>query len=652
MGLRDVGGKVLHRLLRRRLTPKLEVAAGDNQFGGLQGRATDFASMYIRAVTTRLRRDGRTFAVLFVDLEAAFYSVCREAALPLPRNAEEWTSYLRARNWAADDVNAFARLLGSDCACTWGQVNQHLAAAIAVAHSGAWAAIESRAELVGLKRGTMPGDPLADSVYMLLAAKILQEIREELSEVGLGQLALQPPEQLSLLDVAQWPHLMPTDVAYADDIAFVVVGEAQDITERLKRTALIVKAAFQRYFHAVNFSVGKTEAIIAFHGRGSRKHKCELFDAVSKIRLDDTDCLAVVPAYKHLGGLVVDRCSMNLEVKNRASSQTGAFRAIRKNVLSCALHSAQTRLALVDSLLDARLLHNAGTWSKLPAACIRKLNGAFMRPLRCIGGVRIVDGSPNLSDAQVRQLLEVVPVAERLRLKRLSFVPRLLKKAPAFVLAAVEADGSWVGDLHDDCRWLFLLGCGRELGDPDTCMQAWLACAKESPRVWKKMLVDAKPLIVESMIAADGNSLAGCDNTAAPLGEGPAEAFCYLCDKQFSSRAAWAAHSFLAHKRTAVVDQWVHSTVCPACCVDFHIRRRIVRHLNCSPRCLEFVQEFVGVADDSVRERLAADERLVIAAAPCSEIARRLHWPAVRVPGPLPVVADGRHDNVDVDVAS
>ena len=77
-----------------------------------------------------------------------------------------------------------------------------------------------------------------------------------------------------------------------------------------------------------------------------------------------------------------------------------------------------------------------------------------------------------------------------------------------------------------------------------------------------------------------------------------------------------------------------------------------MRHLNCSPRCLEFVQEFVGVADDSVRERLAADERLVIAAAPCSEIARRLHWPAVRVPGPLPVVVDGLHDNADVDAAS
>ena len=95
-------------------------------------------------------------------------------------------------------------------------------------------------------------------------------------------------------------------------------------------------------------------------------------------------------------------------------------------------------MSLASTLLWTRLLHLVGAWPVLRSSQEQRINGAYMRPLRRIAGVTFHGGSASMGDTSVLVATGALPVNEVLRFSRLLWLPKLLRKAPSYLLTLLD----------------------------------------------------------------------------------------------------------------------------------------------------------------------------------------------------------------------
>ncbi len=76
-----MAGELLAKTFRKEVVPALAKQVGDQQFGPLPVGGTVFPSLAVTWCLQRAKTERRPVAILFLDLEAAFYSVLPEVTL-------------------------------------------------------------------------------------------------------------------------------------------------------------------------------------------------------------------------------------------------------------------------------------------------------------------------------------------------------------------------------------------------------------------------------------------------------------------------------------------------------------------------------------------------------------------------------------------
>ena len=108
-------------------------------------------------------------------------------------------------------------------------------------------------------------------MFALVLAQALKEINAVLGQLGLVQ-------SLSFDDGVGWlahprelnAQVAMQEVAYVDDIAFdLEVPQPSAIVDTLRALVVAVHGVLLRYGFRLNFSSGKTEAIISWRGAGT-----------------------------------------------------------------------------------------------------------------------------------------------------------------------------------------------------------------------------------------------------------------------------------------------------------------------------------------------------------------------------------------------
>ena len=155
-------GKAWHRMLRRKATKCSDPTLLDTQCGGIQKRAADFASAYVRMQLISARRRKCSAAAIFLDVVAAFYEMIREGALTLPTSRLDWIQFLVQAQWAPSDAEALLAALDQPLAESAKALPQHLLASTSAAHTATWLMLPGDSTLYSFLRGALPGDPFAD----------------------------------------------------------------------------------------------------------------------------------------------------------------------------------------------------------------------------------------------------------------------------------------------------------------------------------------------------------------------------------------------------------------------------------------------------------------------------------------------------------
>jgi hypothetical protein len=191
----------------------------------------------------------------------------------------------------------------------------------------------------------------------------------------------------------------------------------------------------------------------------------------------------------------------------------------------------------------------------------------------------------------VRLALGVLPVEWGIALARLAFAPKVTA-APPYVLALVASQGgaSWRQALHWSLRALHLL-LPTKLGSlpcPFAQPAAWERIWQGYPGAWRGMLRLARKTLLDTpgagrMVMVACRPLSPVAARCARGNVSEDEGFlCGVCDAVFSSAAGANTHCGRVHRCGSIVSmkQYVLSSACPICLVDFRSRVRAVHHLR------------------------------------------------------------------------
>ncbi|CAE7196401.1 unnamed protein product [Symbiodinium microadriaticum] len=336
--------KLWHGHLRRTIGGSVLQPYNPLQLGGRRGIPVGFAVATYRAATGLSIQGGRSLAVLFIDIQAAYYEASRSLVFT---------------GGALDDVPDFLP-------------HQHLQAlATELLHTGAlerlgvpteerallhdcvscsyWRLVSSD-RLFLATRGSRPGDGLADIIFGALFAIALRHIR------------------------------------WADDLALITVYESPaELLQLFPAVAGIALSTLQALKFSVNLGAGKTEALLDIRGPGAKQVRKQLLAGASCVPLGAGLDIRVAPEYRYLGVVQTPHDTGRRDIELSAQRAYGAW-AHGRTLLS----STSVPWALRVAWLAGRILPAAyatlATSIATSARAWAPLEGFFEKAVRTLSG--------------------------------------------------------------------------------------------------------------------------------------------------------------------------------------------------------------------------------------------------------------------------
>ena len=439
-------GKRTRAILRSQTMEKLATVRAPGQLGGFPGQQVIYGSHAIRTLGTLCDNAGLSCVVLFLDLASAFHHLIRENVVGAwdGSHLEPVLAVLQQSGHAASNFQCFAKLpglLSEVC------IAEPIVRLLRVIHIGTWCAMRER-WLLRTHRGTRPGSPLADIIFHALMVRVAQSIDEW---IGLQDDFVSLMHEL---DVA-----VPTTL-WADDMAApLATRKAADLVPFLQEALQHVRHTLRDYGFTLNFSKGKTSAVMTLKGApsGELRTQYQLHANPGVYRpFEDgqTEWLHFVPTYRHLGTLFASNHPLHCELRSRVGMAKSAFAQLAKPILTNKFMPCKLRLQYFQSLIATKLYFGLGAWSTPTPKQIQYLQGALIAMLKRV--LRI--GQERIPADRVLMLANTAEIRVRLAVERLLYAQRLFRTGPPFLhhllqIEFTQIEHSWMHGLRADLAW-------------------------------------------------------------------------------------------------------------------------------------------------------------------------------------------------------
>ncbi|CAE7849805.1 unnamed protein product [Symbiodinium microadriaticum] len=373
----SVAGKTFHRCVRTQLVPLLQAAKPALMAGAVEGVGIEVPALAVKTFQLWQQHTRRPWAVIFVDLQSAYYRVLRQLIVRHNGTDEELLSLLRKLDLPDAAIQELRHKLSTLAELPNLRASDHLQAVVADLLTGTWFRLNGQALLTATARGTRPGDPLADVLFSLTLSAYLRAVAHQLKEQGLDP-ALDTPRSRP-----HWAQCTDTlDIgapAWADDFALPQVGDdAAHLLERVVSSVRVLVTHARSLGMVLKFGVEKTAALVS--SIVSRTDQaCILagkdggYHVVVHDDIDGTAYeLPILEAYKHLGGIVTSNCSPTPDLHFRFSRASGTVKPLSRKLFSAHSFDLSVRRTLLRALVMSRYMHT-GAALILPSAIHQRL---------------------------------------------------------------------------------------------------------------------------------------------------------------------------------------------------------------------------------------------------------------------------------------
>ena len=520
---------------------------------------------------------GQSDASLALDVIGAFDAVIREAVFEHEQVDYRVAAALSKLGFGPETMHELAKAVAAGSILAEAGMSRHAVALLQQAHETTWVTTQGLQIPTVTLTGSRAGDPLGDLIYNFLAAKVSCEVDAELEQRGLRSVLPPAPVPLQRMSGDE-PMVMP-EASFVDDVMiFVVACDAINLLAKLAAVASVVVDVYSRRGLCLNFKAGKTEALIRLRGAESKRAYASLVlglggELLLKIADCKTQLLRVVPWYRHMGGIIHPDGRMRLEVRARAAAMHDALRNLRPTMRRHTL-SKDVKLHLAGALCHSRLMFNSAVWSVLKPSDLRKVNSAYMAPLRAATSMQNVETNEERYTNQcVLDASACESAQNHLRRELLAYVVRLFTNKHTVILRLIalnlNAKAGWATRVRDalSALWRASAALQKSMPDPFADLERWLQVIADNPRAWR-------PVFRTAPFAANSCSKGG------PAGQHDIiDQYVCPCGKVFHDRASLLCHQAGKHGYNNPFKRKIDSSICLGCSKQFHTPWRIFRHV-------------------------------------------------------------------------
>ena len=599
------------------------------QQGGRPRFGTDISHHLLQAYLAWSRSSSQPMAVLFVDLHSAFYSVVRSSLFPDSQGDDLLVRALEYLRITPADLEDILQCVQHDNALQG--LPEHGQTILRDFFHASFYQMHHVPGVPMTTRGTRPGDPLGDVLFNLVFRLVMRDARRAfLRQASLPWLGCPDP----CPDLAH-PGSMPSSgfaqLAFVDDLACLVHADhASQIPGLLAlMTSCLHDAARSRGLR-LNYTPGKTEAMISVVGAGSRALKQSLFvqgeRVLPVVAENESLALRLVPTYKHLGTHIQDRAVTSKDRQHRAACARKAAGQLMRPFFSKKQVSLPCKTLVFDALVASKHLYNVHVWSWLTAKELDLWSSALRDQVRCLARP-VLRGLPyyDFSCAELYSLAGLHSPMDQLHANRLRYFRRVIEGGTSLLwqlLFNTHDNESWLVALQTSFAWLRRFSTHRHLPASDD-VSDWALFAQVTDR-WKGIIKAAlgscrshrsehaiakvHTLSARASLAAMGVQVSLLPD-AGPPREAQQRITCGACSKVFSSTRALAMHCVHAHGYRRWPKYYMLGPQCLACGSMYTSRARALVHLAASSTCAVRYRSCFPPIPDALAADLDEDDR-------------------------------------------
>ena len=177
-------GKLHHRLIRQQLMEHFQKFALPPQLGGLPHRSVTQAAHIVHLFLEQAWARGHSTAVLFVDIQQAFYRVLRQHAIKSLNDTQGIQELFATLSLGEHAFEDFVRYSSTLTALEQAEVPEYLQHLMADAMNDTWFVVKGSNVITQTRKGTRPGDSYADLLFAYTFAKLLKEVEQQMISIG------------------------------------------------------------------------------------------------------------------------------------------------------------------------------------------------------------------------------------------------------------------------------------------------------------------------------------------------------------------------------------------------------------------------------------------------------------------------------------
>ena len=212
--------------------------------------------------------------------------------------------------------------------------------------------MRSQSTVYRTRSGTRPGDSIADTLFALVFAEAIQELRLRLSHAGL------------LRDVNGGKPAFPV---WADDSVLpMAFSTAAELSNALPLVASIVHCTLECRAMSLNYGAGKTEALLHLSGPNSATVRRRLLGRTRVVPFTgsrgDVHELRLCQRYAHLGTVITERGGPLHDFRAKLAKAKQATFPLAARVLRDTRIDWRARRHTMEAIGVSAALHNTGIW--------------------------------------------------------------------------------------------------------------------------------------------------------------------------------------------------------------------------------------------------------------------------------------------------
>ena len=590
IALYDTAAKGIGKSLRLQLTRALAKVAASGQHGALPGDSIMAPAQQVQAYLAAAAKRHTCAAILFLDGKAAYYSVVRQCLVSsvLQDDTTFLQDLLESLRFTPEQQTALLATLQGAGALERAHVPTALHDFLRSSLQGTWFTMsdgERHSTVIHTQSGTVPGTPLADCLFAFAQADFQHAVQRDIADARLGaRLGQHQPAPLP---------------SWADDVAVMLpFCAASEVVPALTTITRVVEHHSRAMGVELNFDQGKTEALCAFRGPGSKAVRRELLHgdqpAISVPLLSgSTVHLRLVESYAHLGSVVSHSASPIGDIRAKTAAALPCLERLRRTLLRNPVLDEKDKVELVRSLIVAKISYGAALWSPRGSqeshACAAAFGNVWRSVFRTITGLSAL----YLDDDAICAALHTPNPTQFLCTERLRQLGVVVKQGPSFLWQCLIADKDWLEmaftalrTAQEVCSVDIYPPCPTDLAASLSWLRARLPLLAAIPSRYSRQ---AKAGYDGARVRAAAKARTererqGWLPVTLHLAPRSVEFACSHCNATFSTKAALASHKSSRHKISLVCDS-VSGSACPVCRQEWWTTFRLKEHLRRSKGC-------------------------------------------------------------------